>query len=121
MNKIYFAYVDVDIGGTYISAPNLKAAKKQALKDPLITLYMDSYIDLKCHCVRDEYGKIRHTNLPTKIMTIQEILQERCHWWSCCNCGQDECFEFAHRKEDGTDYYKCPKCGIIAYIPYAGC
>ncbi|AGC67420.1 hypothetical protein Cst_c03980 [Thermoclostridium stercorarium subsp. stercorarium DSM 8532] len=120
MNKIYFAYVDEDMGGTFISAPNLKIAKKLALNDASIALYIDSYIDLKCHCVRDENNKIKKTNLPTKILTIQEILQERCHWWNCYNCEQDEYFEYAYQEIDGTDYYKCPKCGGIYYIPYAG-
>jgi hypothetical protein len=121
MNKIYFAYVDEDMGGTYISAPNLREAKKLALTVECIYEYMDSYIDLKCHCVRDDDGKIKKTSLPTKVLTIEEILQERCHWWDCDKCGQSEYFEYAGTGEDGfTDYCKCPKCGEVFYIPYAG-
>ena len=121
MNKIYYAVVSEDWGGTYVSAPNLKIAKKIAMRDEIISECIGSYIDLKCHARRDSNRKIIHTELPVKVLSIGEIITEKCHWWFCKNadCEQDERFEHLDTGEWGQ--YKCPKCGMVFDIPYTNC
>jgi hypothetical protein len=118
MNKIYYAVVDEDYGGVYISAKSIKEAKALSLSEDIISENMESYIDLKCHAVRDRNKKIHTTELPSKILSIQEIIKEKCHWWYCKNeeCEQDEYFVYSDTGEWGR--YKCPKCGMMYDIPY---
>lgn len=117
MNKIYFAQVDVDVGGCYISASSIKEAKKISYKSELISEYLDNYIDLECHVCRHKDKKYKYTDLPTGIMEIEEILQEKCHWFFCTNreCEQDDYFELTD-----DDNCKCPKCGNVFEIPFRG-
>jgi len=113
MNKIYFAVADEDEGGVYISAKNIKEAKKLAMTDSIISEYLINYIDLKCRWIK------RYTDLPSKVMDIEEIIQEKIHWWYCVDCEQDD--DFKYLNENNTDKYKCPYCGNIANVPYVNC
>lgn len=115
MNKIYYAVVDEDVGGCYISAKDTREAKKIAPMSELISEYMQSYIDLKCHVCKDEKGKFRQTQIPSKVLEIKEIISEKIHWWFCKNeeCEQDEYFEYVN-----DAIYKCPKCNNAYEIPY---
>lgn len=118
MNKLYFAIVDDDVGGCYISAPSVKEAKKLAMYEPLVHDYLEIYIDLKCHCCRDKDGKIRRTKIGTGVLTMQGIFDEKLEWFGCPKC--EENIKESEKGYKALDDSKCEclDCGHIFEIPY---
>lgn len=111
MNKIYFVIVSDDWGGVYVSAPNEAIAREIAQTDPLIYEFLsceENWDFFRCRYVKG-------TNLPTKVLNIEEIINEDCHWWSCDNedCRNEGPFQYY-----GSHKYKCLKCGSVFDVPY---
>lgn len=121
MSRIYFAWIKemMDQGGVYISAPNLREAKKIAYTSDVFDSWDDRYIDLRCHAVHNKDRSFKKTGLLTGEMHGNALLiQEGCHWWECERCGQDDRFESIGGGYPREDHYRCPKCGYIGEIPY---
>lgn len=106
MNKVYFAIVDEDYGGTYIAAPNIKEAKRIALGCDIINGFLENYIDL-----RVKWQKGIKTDYSGEL-NIYEINELGLTWWACPDCDKEE-FEII---DDET--YKCKNCGNTYDIPY---
>lgn len=105
-NKVYFATVDDDYGGTYIAAKNIREAKKIALGCGIIADFIENYTDLKIHWERGT-----KTNYEGEL-NIKQINELGLAWWICPNCESED-FEILNKEK-----YKCKKCGYIDEIPY---
>lgn len=126
MNKIYFADSgNSNYGGVYISAPNLKEAKEIARMCDQVADHLKNFLDLRCHAIynsdkKSKY-KIKRTEIPSRELTIKEILEHKLNWFACDKCDDDRDLKYIKLSNEyyGTvDGYECLKCGNKSEIPY---